>query len=324
MKKLLFIILSVTFTSFTSYAGSFVLNEYNLVTIEDFVSNGHIQGKSFVGGDLSGSTATFGQSINGETSLTVVGEIASGTSIKAENNHVVVSELNADASGTYDGQSIGNASSVVVGSTASLEIIKEDYKTQLESASASFAALDTNSYLSNNNLTIDDDITAGDYAVFSIDGNTSIFDGSNSGGLGIQTSTAGMSNEEVLSNLAGIIINVSGDNLELYTNIIGNFSNSIFAEKIIWNFYEATEINLEQTLYGTLLAPLATVSTTKNIDGAVGVSSLIFSQAGEIHMPLSTVTPPVTTTVEVPEPTPLLLISMGIIGLLVKRRSLNI
>ena len=339
MKKLLFIILSVTFTSFTSYAGSFVLNDYSLVTIESFEStSGHVYGSAFVGGDLTGNSVEFGSRITRNTDtevLTVTGTV-SNSSITVYNNDVVVNEdkntiTTKDNGNKFDvnGLNVETATDVsyvsdVTGDT-DLYSLRDDYAAQLISASAAFAQLETNSDLSIDTDTrvgvfdITDSLTTDDYAVFSLDGDSSLF--TDTAGLNFQ-----MTSFDNLSDLAGIIINVSGTLIDFSNSSMTEyFTQSSYYENIIWNFYEATDIDLGANLFnGTLLAPYATVSTNNDINGSVGVKSLILE--GQIHLTGTDVSLPTTTTttVEVPEPAHLFLMVIAIVGILVKRRTLNI
>ena len=86
--------------------------------------------------------------------------------------------------------------------------------------------------------------------------------------------------------LAAIIINVSGRRFINCQNSNMNdiMNNANIRSKVIWNFYEATSIDLNsQKFVGALLAPYATVTQTGgNIYGSVGVLSLITN--AEVHL----------------------------------------
>lgn len=134
----------------------------------------------------------------------------------------------------------------------------------------------------------------------------------------------------VLNNQSpsAVVINVAGEVISDATmgNPVGGFneSNSDF---MIWNFYQVLEINLNIQLHGSLLAPLATLSTSNNIDGSVIEND--FEQNGEAHNnlftgtitydPISVVTAPTQPTA-VPVPSSLLIFAAALFGFGVWRR----
>jgi len=68
------------------------------------------------------------------------------------------------------------------------------------------------------------------------------------------------------------------------SNLIGNFTSADWRGNIVWNFYEATTVNLgSHNMMGQVLAPYATVSSSNNIDGSVYAKAL--DSNGEIHFP---------------------------------------
>ena len=82
-----------------------------------------------------------------------------------------------------------------------------------------------------------------------------------------------------------VIINVSGTNISWSTgNMIGEFVTDGGEQKVIWNFYEAQNIILNNNIHGAILAPYAdTVANNVPIDGSVVVNSL--TTTGEVHLP---------------------------------------
>jgi choice-of-anchor A domain-containing protein len=87
-----------------------------------------------------------------------------------------------------------------------------------------------------------------------------------------------------------IIINVTGaSGYSLSTpggvNFVGNFANKANSTKVLWNFGSATAINFQQSWYGSILAPFATLKDTGGaLEGSVGVKNLDASV--EVHYPL--------------------------------------
>lgn len=115
-----------------------------------------------------------------------------------------------------------------------------------------------------------------------------------------------------------IIFNVSGTALNFNANYEGD--DSLF-DNIIWNFYEATSLHFETLLGGTVLAPLASVTNSNQIDGTLVAET--WSGNGELHeygfdgtLPVSSPTPVAT-----PEPATLVLFLSGAGLIALRRRS---
>ncbi|WP_159822503.1 collagen-binding domain-containing protein [Colwellia sp. 20A7] len=338
MKKIISILSGLfLFASVTTNASDFILNEYNVVTIENFVGLGgtHVDGKTFVGGNYIGQKSDFGQRLDQNsrsdiTALTVAGSINAqvgvyvhDTVLSSENN-IVTAAINSNQvliNSTVIDSNIDN-----VKLTTGLDAIKADYKAQLENSSAYFSSLAANSKIetngNNKTFAIDKGLnTDNDIAVFTLDGSTNIFDLNN-----LSLSMTG----DNADDLAYIVINVPGNDVSMLNNSNMNFEKSKFGSKIIWNFYEAEVITLNaQNFVGALLAPYATVTQTGgNIDGAVGVLSLITN--AEIHLATNvdvtipsapSAAKPVT---QVPEPSSIVLILLAIAGLVYQRKKLNV
>jgi choice-of-anchor A domain-containing protein len=334
MKKIISILSGLfLFVSATTDASEFILNEYNVVTIENFTTIGgtHVDGKVFVGGDYTGLKSDLGQRLKQDSDidvLTVAGTMTAKTEIY--NNNIILSAKNNIVSDVpVINNTLVNGTTVTtkgeVKQSTDLESIKADYKAQLENSSAYFASLATNSKIemSGNNKTfaIDKGLTNDDIAVFTLDGSTNIFDVTNQS-LNMTGNNA--------DDLAYIVINVPGNDLSLLNSSNMNFDKNKFGSKIIWNFYEAEVITLNsQNFVGALLAPYATVTQTGgNIDGAVGVFSLITN--AEVHLATNVdVTVPSAPsserpTTQVPEPNSIILMLLAMAALIYQRNKLNV
>jgi len=100
-------------------------------------------------------------------------------------------------------------------------------------------------------------------------------------------------------------------------NCVFTFDSSInflnpqnYAEQVVWNFVNATGLNFGTLFGGTVLAPLATVTNSNQIDGTLIASN--FTGSGELHSYAFTGTLPATT---VPEPSALMVFASGLLGL---------
>ena len=320
MKKLSILITSCALLfSTNSMAGSFLLNDYNLVTIEDVNTTGtlHVDGQSLIGGDLASTQSKeFGQTLNqDDISLELGGTILSGNQFNVTGSVIVDESLIGE---DQNGRTTINGVSVERGNVVGGDVsdLSESIEENLTSASDAFKALEVNSTLEEDanrsnvsglsvGLTVNDTVAEDEYAVLSIDSSDDIFTQNANQTLEILSST--------VDSVAGIIINVSGTDIN-YLEF--NSSNFDFT-KVLFNFYEATTITLSRNFYGSILAPLATLTTGSNIDGTVGVRSIGTGFSAEIHEFLTTVTPESTTTTteettgptEVPEPSTWLLFS---------------
>jgi choice-of-anchor A domain-containing protein len=89
-----------------------------------------------------------------------------------------------------------------------------------------------------------------------------------------------------LNGASGVLINVPGTSINFTSNanFVGNFNTNNARSRVIWNFYEATTINLQgKAFQGAILAPFAALTHQGVISGSVAVASI--NQQSEIHLP---------------------------------------
>lgn len=117
-----------------------------------------------------------------------------------------------------------------------------------------------------------------------------------------------------------VIINVTGDgDYTWLANAVGG-NNSSANQRVIWNFSDATKIDFQRMVHGSVLAPLAAIKNNTPIEGSVVAKSFI--QGGEIH--LGTYNGGDIFTSAVPEPSTWAMMILGFFGLgsaLRRRRS---
>ena len=285
------------------------MNEYNLIVFGDLDSQSNVQGKAFIGGNLSGTASDFGTMLSipsSETSLLVGGDVLAtieninrgsievGGDISAGSTINMNSGGSAAVGGTVFG-TVQNGPVVPLGSPVDISGIQST----LEAASAALAALSANSTTSvqNGNQLVFDAQPGGpqNQAVFNVTA-ADVFE--NNSLAQMQMNANGASQ---------IIINVSGSSMTWNNgmNQVGAFTSNALREIVVWNFYEATSLTVDRNLNGALLAPDAHLTNSTNIDGSVAVAS--FTQRGEVHLP--------TTAVAVPEASSLVLMSLGLLTL---------
>jgi len=303
MKNKLILLTGLLLISLNSFSGTFLLNDYNLITLGDFSSNSDIEGRTFIGGDLIGSSShNYGihlsSPFDGPT-LQVAGSINSGNPISIQGGLVVGMGNTVKWNGQQkvNNRHINNAAWI---SQTNLDSDKDDIENELIANSQAFQNMTSNSSVtipsgqpSAYKFNVDQSLGVGDYAVFDI------------GQWGVFTNSKVQQIEMLannISSLAGIIINIGGLNADWSNS--GNKVGSVFGseegrEKILWNFFEAETIQLHaHSFMGSILAPYATVTSANPIEGSLGVFSLLTTS--EVHLPNSIVEVP--ALVSVPEP----------------------
>ncbi|MBN9564152.1 MAG: choice-of-anchor A family protein [Alphaproteobacteria bacterium] len=107
-----------------------------------------------------------------------------------------------------------------------------------------------------------------------------------------------------------VVLNVSGN----YTQT-ANIQNIVEANrtKVIWNFYDATILNLTR-FEGAVLAPYATVHNASPIEGTLVASA--FDPGGELHYHPFTGDLSFLKPTDVPEPVGTAVLGVGLLGLI--------
>lgn len=311
-----------------SLSASELLSLFNGVTQGDMTSNQEVEGRLYVGGNLSGNSLQVGfkdVAPSALDELIVVGNSTINT-INAQNGSDVTIggsavgtlNLNGGSQGTrtarigttFSGTS--NMGTTLVNQAASDANFADRFPeidfAALQDESEFFATLTgaaVNTSDPNNKKIIGAPDASG-LSVFT----TSLSDLA-SGGYSIDTNGADT-----------ILINVSGVTGTFGMNALG--STGTFAENVIWNFYQATSINVNSAIIGSVLAPLAKLSGFNgSTEGSVIAREINLSN-GELHsrafigtLPTESVAPP-PPAVPLPAALPLLLAGLG--GLVALRR----
>lgn len=305
-----------------------VLTQFNLVTLGNVVSNSHVDGRSFIGGTVKGGEyAGHGGDIlaSSYAGLTVKG---SAENIKVNSNGAVVegslkfSTVNSGTTAVLAGASGNNfnGASYITGAKSN-----NNYNGgQLSQAPATVAAASSTDFgavLGGLSSSLSHLASTG--SSVTLNGNKATFSAvANSSGLAVfdlsAIDTQVFSKGEFQFNWNGastVIFNVDEASLTFASNFLGG-SAATAGTKAIWNFYNATDLTINNQFGGVVLAPLAKLTNNQNIEGAVLVKQL--DQRGEIHIAnfagnISAVPEPQTYA--------MLMLGLGVIGWAARRRS---
>ncbi|WP_081673313.1 collagen-binding domain-containing protein [Magnetospirillum fulvum] len=255
-----------------SLSGSVDLNAAGLIVGGNIATSGlnaNRGGNIYVGGNI---TSGFNANFNGFGSLYVVGSVTNGT-------------VNANGGSAYIGGTIYSGAGVRTNGGGSLLVGSSLPSAQIPNVAAEISAaraaltaysgqlskLATDSTISNKNGTLTFTATPGadGVAVFSINGADLL---NNSKQIDFSLNGA----KEAVINVSGI----GANSLTLGANFIGGSAQKL-GTNTVWNFTDAQNINIKNQFGGTILAVLANISTSQNIEGTVIANNL--NQNGEIH-----------------------------------------
>lgn len=281
-------------------ASASLLTAYNVVVTGNFNASVHVEGATFVGGNLhSPQMSEFnhkGVTPPDYSGLRVAGTI-SGTLKVMHNETVEYGSAAPGADITCSGLNCATAG-------VDLSAERDDLAAQMAALSALYGALDVNGTYSGGKLTYTGSDTT---AVFSVSASDIFFQNSNL--------------QLALGSATHAVINVYGNVDVLNTNLSGSWNSS----NVLWNFIDATDINFQSmAVKGTVLAPDAVVRNSGGFDGQLWAAGYTNTTLREIHdFPWTGDVPPPTEEEEfpVPEPTSLLLglAGLGIVGLRARR-----
>ncbi|MBY0275295.1 choice-of-anchor A family protein, partial [Candidatus Binatia bacterium] len=268
-----------------------LLGQYDVIVLDDLSTTSDIEGRTFVGDDFTGA---------GSANLAIALAVpASDSSFVVVDDIVAGSPLNLNAGslrigGTSNGRIVNYNGGGSLIADPSLSV--EPNATILKNASQTIAG-----YASNNTATIPSgqpgalkftvtSTNACGVAVFDVPG--SVFSNGNVQQIELDPGSA-----------STIVINVSGTSINWTTgNMVSQFTSTFWRARVLWNFHQATSINFNsRNMMGAVLAPLANVSTTGNIDGSIAANSLTTSS--EVHLPTFVGNPECTSPTPTPKPT---------------------
>lgn len=296
-------VLAAVLLGLSSLASAGPLSDYNLILFGDLnVSggSGHIEGKAFIGGDVINASVFAQKEPAGsvEDTVKVVGDFAGNTGMRIESGKLAYEGDFSGHNGICQGNPTGCLRQVTDGS---LSAEKASLFAQLQAESDYYRNLDSSAGAS---------VQPGmNQAAF-------IYNGPATGLVVFNITAEQLVGPQWSLNLdfasaLNVVINVSGTVFNAGTTKTNSESIKKNMNNILWNFYEATNLNFGDSWYGSVLALNATINTGSNLDGAIAARSYVGN--GEIHKGSWGYTPPVT---EVPESgsLALLLMGLGLIG----------
>jgi len=271
----LFGLLVLMFMQLDSHAQTLIASNYNVIALNDLTLASHIEGRAAVGNNLniSGGNGEIAQHLTvspTDRALVIMGNIlGTGASFKMMQGSIY-RNAGATIQPTISFNGGSGAGSWTPGLSASdVTTLKNTY----QGASAYYkntAANNTATNLGTNNPNFNaTTANANGQAIFLVSGSAL---SSSQGGLNLTMGTG----------VHDVVINVSGTSINLNNSLSFNLAST--RTNILWNFYEATSINLNTNFAGTILAPYATVTVGSiSIDSKVIAYNVVGSGAGEIH-----------------------------------------
>jgi choice-of-anchor A domain-containing protein len=269
---------ALTAAALTTAAHAAVINDFNLVVLGNHHNVSDVEGRTLVGGNLTGG-GTYASRLNagafaGTDTLRVGGNVSV--------SNIALQAGNLRLSGTRTGNVNFNGGGTQI-TDPSVAASISGVAAELTALSQSLRGLATNSAVQ---------LPGGQpgparftptpgpsgVAVFSVSGNA-LF----ASNLVQQIELSSLSASAIVVNVSGTTINFNQG------NFVGNWTNNTVRATTIWNFFEATSLSFDRNFNGTVLAPTAHLTITTSVDGSVFVGS--FNQRGEVHLPNFNVPP---------------------------------
>ncbi len=295
----------------SSLATAGPLNDYNLILFGDLKvsgGSGHIEGKSFIGGNVV-NASVFAQKEplnSAEDTVKVVGNFASNSGTHIDRGYLAYEGSFTGPTNICNGAGLVPSGCLKKVTDGSLTAEKASLFAELQAESDYYKGLassDNTALIGDmNNKAFTYTGAATDLVVFNITVE--------------QLTGPQWSLNLDFATALNVVINVSGTTFNAGTTKNGTNSFRNNMNHVLWNFYEATNLNFGDSWYGSVLALNATIKTNSNLDGAIAAKS--YEGNGEIHKGSWSYTPPNTPpTTQVNEPSILLLLltGLGLIGL---------
>lgn len=299
-----------------------VLGQFNTVVLGNATSNSHTDGRTYIGGSLNGGA--YAQ----HAGATPASNYA-GLTVRGAASNVHVNGLGAVIGGSLANSTVNTGGAVVKGAAANTNFNGAAYvegaaaggnfnggKLSAPSAlmATNLAAAGSTDFLSVLDGLSDQLKALGSTgSTVSMSGNKATFNAvANAAGMAVFDLTAFdtelFGKGEFAFNLNGastVILNTDIKNVNISANFLGGSAQAL-GKQLLWNFYDATNITINNQWGGSLLATGALLTNKQNIEGGVFVNEL--HQRGEIHLQAFNGKLPA----EVPEPGMLVILATGL------------
>ncbi len=316
--------------SFSAAASSIsaveALNQFNLIVFENSVSSSHVDGRSLIGGNLTGGDYVQHPGSTPASSY-------AGLTVGGNASNLNVNGLGVVTGGNLSNANVNSGSSVVLGDATSVNFNGSAYVAGSATSSnfngGQMSSLAATSAVTSAIDAIDPTILKTELGELSQQLSLLGSTGSSVGILGgratfnavadanglavfdltaIDTLVFGLFEFDfILNGATTLLFNTDEVSYDIAANFLAGSARTI-GQSAIWNFYNATDLLLRSEFGGAVLAPDAVLTNYNNIEGSVVVSSLV--QKGEIHLqPFSGDFP---EGHEIPEPNVLLLMLAGL------------
>lgn len=310
--------------------GIAALKEWNVVSFNNFSTANHVGGRTLVGGNLNvtngvvamGGTGS-GNSTYGTSAVTVAGNAnfsngnVNGAGVQVGGN--LTGNFNNNGGGAVQvGGTAQNQQNFSVqanqGANFTNTLISQaaDIKASLTSLSANLAALANTSGVTVGGDSNNQSITVTGTGLKVLNWSEALFEGNSNQQLQV-----------TIPSGATLVVNVAGTDIDFNRNF-NTFANM---NNVLFNFYEATTVDVMKQFSGSILAVNAAVTGgySGNIDGTVVGNSVTQQANGEIHnVPfqgdLSSVGGSVVSTAPEPSTWAMLILGFGLVGLTLRRR----
>ncbi len=261
----------------TNYMG-----DYNVIVFTDLYTTTAIEGKTWVGGNLTnGNAFSLGRNYSptaAENVIVVGGSLGSGNAFTMEGNsyaRLAMTSTSNRGSRSINWNGGGNEASRLVYDSA-IPSKTATMQQQLQALSASLnTATATSTVVTPTNQTNKRVLTctpnAKGVAVFNIAA-SSLFGASNLAEVSLDFATG-----VTEASVKGVLINVSGSSVVTGNqfNFTGKFTDDTWRKKILWNVPAATTMNMAaQRMDGAVLAPYAAVTSNNDFKGSLVCKSL--------------------------------------------------
>jgi choice-of-anchor A domain-containing protein len=258
------------------------MGNYNVIVFTDLYTTTAIEGKTWVGDDLTNSNSfSLGRnySPSGNENVVVVGgSLGNGNAFQVEGNGN--SRLALKGSSSRGTRSInwnggGNESSrLVYDSTIPAKTLT--MQAQLQAMSAELSTVPANSTVvtpfgQSNKRVLTCSVNSSGVAIFNIAA-SSLFGASNLAevSIGFASGVSESSVKGILINVTGYIV-LTGNQF----NFTGKFADDTWRKKILWNFPAAIIMNMAaQRMDGAVLAPYAAVTSNNDFKGSLACRQL--------------------------------------------------